>query len=400
MKSSPFLIKNDVSGKLLHPIESHEHLYNESWLQELLRKYPDILPVAEIEPVFSPLLSIGCEVITNTGSIDNLFISPKGYLVLVETKLWRNPEAKRDVVAQAIDYGSSIAEWGYSKLDEIVKDYTKKYENNAMSLVEWVESHHILADDRNYFEETVVKNLRLGRFLTLIVGDRIRQSVIEMLNYVNKYPHLAISVALVELQCYRWIPNETWPLLVVPSIVARTEIVERSIIQVTVKEAGEYKIETQQEKVEDRGTRRKRVTLLSEEAFWELLKERVPESYSEVQKLIEHYRERDDITIETKEASLAVKLSIQDTGQQASIFHINKDAKIHSWVDDMIRQLDRAGLDGNKLTSSYKPEVRKILHIEKHHFGGYPISKIIVGEFTELVDILIADIQRSPKKES
>jgi len=204
MNSSPFVINDKASGEQLLPIDYHARIYNEAWLQELLRQHPEILPVAEIEPVVSALIPIGREVITDKGIIDNLFISPTGYLVLVETKLWRNPEAKRDVVGQAIDYGSSIAKWKYEKLEDIVKAYTRKYENSEMKLAEWVGNNCSLPDDERYFENTVAKNLRLGRFVTLIVGDKIRQSVIEMLNHVaNKYPHLATQVALIELQCYQ-----------------------------------------------------------------------------------------------------------------------------------------------------------------------------------------------------
>ena len=335
MNSSPFVINDKASGEQLFPIDYHTRIYDEAWLQELLRQHPEILPVAEIEPMVSDLIPIGREVITDTGIIDNLFISPTGYLVLIETKLWRNPEAKRDVVVQAIDYGSSIAKWRYEKLEDIVKAYTRKYENSEMNLAEWVGNNHSLPDDRRYFEDTVTKNLRLGRFVTLIVGDKIRQSVIEMLNYVNKYPHLAPTVELIELQCYQLKQNESWPLLVVPSIVARTEIVERSVIQVTVTQAGEYTVEVQQEKPVEPDRRRIR---LSEEAYWELLKELEPNGYQQVEKLIAHYREKDGVTVEAVETSIGVKLILQDTGQHVSIFHVSKIGKIYTWVEDAIRQ--------------------------------------------------------------
>ena len=125
MESIPFLINDDTSGQSLHPIGSIKGIKNETWLQELLRRHPGILPVAQIEPVFSPLVPIGREVTIETGAIDNLFISHRGYLVLVETKLWQNPEAKREVLAQAIDYGSSLSKWTYERLNNVVKDYTQ-----------------------------------------------------------------------------------------------------------------------------------------------------------------------------------------------------------------------------------------------------------------------------------
>ena len=59
MEAYPFLIREDGSGDRLDPAHPRGQTYDEAWLQELLRQHPDILPAAEIEPVFSPLVSIG-----------------------------------------------------------------------------------------------------------------------------------------------------------------------------------------------------------------------------------------------------------------------------------------------------------------------------------------------------
>ncbi|MCC7020824.1 MAG: hypothetical protein IT332_13765 [Ardenticatenales bacterium] len=75
-----------------------EASYNEDWLQQLLFEHPQLLPVAEIEPWFDGLLPVARELPTAAGPLDLLFINPRGYLTLVETKLWRNPTARREVV--------------------------------------------------------------------------------------------------------------------------------------------------------------------------------------------------------------------------------------------------------------------------------------------------------------
>ncbi|MGH7844936.1 MAG: hypothetical protein ACREQW_07185 [Candidatus Binatia bacterium] len=208
----PVLVQKDGAGRKLVPVDLRKKGYTEAWLQQFLRNQPEILPVAEIEPVFHPLVSIGCEVPIETGSIDNLFISQRGYLTIVETKLWRNPEAKREVVAQLLDYSSVLSKWNYDKINRLVLAYTNKNEGGKKSLFEWVESQlGPLQGGREFFEETVTKNLRLGRFLGLIVGGKIQTSVVEMLSYVNRFPALAIDVALVELQPY-WIEKQgAWP---------------------------------------------------------------------------------------------------------------------------------------------------------------------------------------------
>ena len=41
-------------------------------------------------------------------SLDNLIMTNRGQLALVEVKLWRNPEARRKVVAQALDYAAAV----------------------------------------------------------------------------------------------------------------------------------------------------------------------------------------------------------------------------------------------------------------------------------------------------
>jgi len=389
----PFLISRDASGERLQPVEKRERMYAEAWLQELLRKHPGILPTAEIELVFYPLIPIGREVVTETGAIDNLFISHRGYLVLVETKLWRNPEAKREVVAQAIDYGSSVSKWNYSRLNEVARAYTKSYEDTQLDLLDWVERQYgPVEGGQHFFEETAAKNLRLGRFLTLIVGDRIRQSVVEMLNYVNRYPHLATDVALVELRCYRWKQEQDWPLLVIPSIIARTEVVERSIIQVTVQQEGMYQVDVRQEGAEDKAGARKRVTL-TEEAFWELLIEQAPGKYEAIRNLIDRYRGRDSITIDPTESSIVVRLDIQDTGQQASIFFVNKWAQLSIWPGTIANQLAKAGLDRG-LVESYDARMRGILKMGKERKElARSIANVDVDEFAAAVDTFVEQIQ-------
>src|SRR5688500_14300920 len=77
----------------------------EDWLQELLDAMPNLLPVSKIDDrIQGALASLGREVETPAGPIDNVFLSNDGYVVVVETKLWRNPEARRSVIAQILDY--------------------------------------------------------------------------------------------------------------------------------------------------------------------------------------------------------------------------------------------------------------------------------------------------------
>lgn len=395
MNASPFLIHKDASGEQLHAMGERQQTYNEAWLQELLRQHPGILPVAEIEPVFHPLISIGREIGTQTGSIDNLFISPRGYLVMVETKLWRNPQARREVVAQAIDYASSLSRWTYSRLDEAVRTYLKTYESVDCDLLSWVEKQHgDVEGGRHFFEETVAKNLRLGRFLTMIVGDRIQQSLVDMLSHVNRYPHLATDVALVELRCYRWKPEEDWPLLVVPSILARTQIVERSVVQVTIQPEVPYQIGVQQERAEPADRGRTRVSL-TEEAFWELLTEQASDDYEEMRQLIDRFRTTDGASIDPSKSGLVVRLDIPGTVVQASVFFAKTDGELCVWPNTIAGQLKRAGVEP-ELALRYGERMRSIMGIPKNQKEFCRnIAKLDVAEFVATAANFVEEVRRA-----
>src|SRR5207249_11202437 len=117
VQGSPFIIKtsrDNLESDALERVPLTE-TPSEDWLQRVLDDSPELLPLREIdERVEPPLLSLGREISTPAGPIDNLFLSRNGYLVVVETKLWRNPEARRQVVAQLMDYAVQLRKWRYS----------------------------------------------------------------------------------------------------------------------------------------------------------------------------------------------------------------------------------------------------------------------------------------------
>jgi hypothetical protein len=148
-------------------------LYDEQWLQHLIHAHPELLPIAEIEPAFEPAVPVCIELPTPKGYIDNFFITPTGNLLFAECKLWRNPEAPRQVVAQVMDYVESITSWGYADLEEAVKR-AQLPDNGPPSnqLYDLVGGDQEL--DEREFVDAVSRNLRLGRGLFFNVGDGIR----------------------------------------------------------------------------------------------------------------------------------------------------------------------------------------------------------------------------------
>jgi hypothetical protein len=73
------------------------------------------LPIAEIDRMFLGPVLICSELSTQAGAIDNFMVTPSGLPVLVECKLWRNPEARREVVGQILDYAKELSRWSATK---------------------------------------------------------------------------------------------------------------------------------------------------------------------------------------------------------------------------------------------------------------------------------------------
>jgi hypothetical protein len=164
----PYLITGlDAEGEELLGLPSLDKAFAEDWLQDLLFKHPSILPVAHKE--FAPRIPIGREI----AATDNLFISPKGLLTIVETKLWRNPEAHRTVVAQILDYARTLAKWDYQKLYDAVQEFMKKKLGEAIPLFKVVENHVKTSDDESLdpmeFRQMVQDGLKTGQFEVLVV---------------------------------------------------------------------------------------------------------------------------------------------------------------------------------------------------------------------------------------
>src|SRR3990172_7956317 len=88
----------------------------EAQLQELLAQTPDLLR----QPGEPPLALVTRElVLPEAGSLDILFVSSDGLPIAVEVKLLANGQSRREVVAQALDYLSSLTTITNDELDNL-----------------------------------------------------------------------------------------------------------------------------------------------------------------------------------------------------------------------------------------------------------------------------------------
>lgn len=236
MKSPPLILNSldDVGHRLARINVTPSDPRNEAWLQQLLYTHPELLPVDEFDECYSPPIPIGREVATDRGPIDDLFVSPFGGITIVETKLWKNPEKHRTVVAQVIDYAKELATWDYDRLCEAILASSRRWgETQNVSLEEKVAASLATKGiPLHEFQESVAATLSQGNFLLLIVGDRISPNIALLTKAIQSAPGLGFTLGLAEMQLYQTIPGKDWPLLVIPEVLGRTVEQTRGVVRV------------------------------------------------------------------------------------------------------------------------------------------------------------------------
>lgn len=220
--ATPLIVPAEGDAVALSPLNADAHGWSEAEVQALVQAHPDCLPIREIDPLFADPVPLCREMNTGAGLIDNVLITATGLPVLVECKLWRNPQARREVVGQILDYATQLSRWTASDLQREVSQRTKRTPVEIVS--------HVHPDlDEIAFTDALTLNLRRGRFLLLIVGDGIREGVEAIAEYLQGQAGLHFTLGLVEMPIYA-MPDGA--RLVAPRVLARTVNVTREVVAV------------------------------------------------------------------------------------------------------------------------------------------------------------------------
>ena len=198
---------------------------DERTVQELILRNPECLPISEIDESYNPIIPVCKELNTTAGPLDILMVSPNGELTIIETKLWRNPEARRKVVAQILDYAKELSSWTYEDLQREINRRLGKKGNTLYEIVQSTNSE--LAPPEADFVDTVNRNLERGKFLLLIVGDGIREGAIGITEFLSNVGHLNFAFAMIELSIYK--AKDLGTLIIPKTIVKTTEISKMTV---------------------------------------------------------------------------------------------------------------------------------------------------------------------------
>lgn len=244
--------------------------FDEGWLQRLIHDHPTCLPISEIEPGLDPFTAVCREMPTPRGPVDNLLMTGAGDICIVETKLFRNPEARRKVVAQALDYATCLFAMGYEAFEKAALSGSFAPRPKPSSLFAALPEAGKL--DEAAFVDAVSRNLRRGRVLILLAGDGIRTEAESLLAGLHAHARFGFTLAMVELGVFRMPGSDAY--LVCPRTLAKTEIVQRTVVEVV---GGSAIINEKRAIVPD---------TLAADAYWQALETKVPGARTALEKLL------------------------------------------------------------------------------------------------------------------
>jgi len=229
---SPVLIATDGREDRLErvPVAGPESkVYSESWLQDLVYRHPATMPIGEIDDTFAGMIPLCREMNTTAGPVDVVYVTRDGRPVILEAKLWRNPEARRKVIGQILDYAKELTRWDFDAFDAAVRRARAKEDGGAPKGILEVLGLDRDTQEAARFHDALTRNLRRGDILLLIVGDGIREGVGEIAGFLEGHASLHFTFGLVEMAIFR-LPDGGQ--LVHPRVLAQSTIVRRIVVDV------------------------------------------------------------------------------------------------------------------------------------------------------------------------
>lgn len=170
----------------------------ETELQHLLIESPSLIPISDIREGISPLVIAVDEFgLPGSGNTDLLAFTADGDIAIIECKLATNPDSKRKVIGQILEYGSFLWGMSYQEVDRRIQGKRGK------PLTELVEEAVAGGWDEEGFRSGVEHSLERGAFLLIIVVDEINEQLRRIIRYVNECSKSEFSLHALEIRRFR-----------------------------------------------------------------------------------------------------------------------------------------------------------------------------------------------------
>jgi len=204
-----------------------ESLFDEKWLQEVLFENMDLIKVSN--PAYDRIRVIPlCRELSLNDGFRNLFldilaVTETGKIVLIECKLWKNPQARREVLAQTLEYASLMQKLSYSDLAAKLK---KHIPSGSSDPIAYLFNEKQFDFDESLLIDRIAENMRRGDFHLIIAGDGIRGDLANLVNS-SVMSGMTAELTLLEIAVHQ---NQIGEILLSPSVPSETETITRTVL--------------------------------------------------------------------------------------------------------------------------------------------------------------------------
>jgi hypothetical protein len=171
----------------------------EQYLEQAIAAHPEVLPSEDLG--LGPLIALGSQADFGAGPIDLLVADPQGRLAIVEFKRGSENPDVRKVVAQLLDYGSSLWRRPY---DDFEQRCNASPLPAGSHLVDLAAERCLMLDvpfDPRAFRAGIETALDTGNFVFLYVGRDLDAKTQRIMTYLAEGPRMTFFG--VEVDYYR-----------------------------------------------------------------------------------------------------------------------------------------------------------------------------------------------------
>jgi len=212
---------------------------NEKELQDLIQKYPAILdPIAEMNRLGSSLMILSREFGVQAGAIDLLACDIDANIYLIETKLAENPQLRRTVIGQVIEYASNLRDLPFEHFKIRCETFLGQSLDNVVEM--WL-SKMVSEQDEDLtttdFLKQLRKNLFEGQICVVVITNKINFEIQRLFNYLDETTRDKLNFLVLEVNKYNLAENSylhsnvVWAAKYIRSLFSRKVIKETEYLQ-------------------------------------------------------------------------------------------------------------------------------------------------------------------------
>jgi hypothetical protein len=166
---------------------------SEAHLQKMLYDSPELIPVHGGEKVARVFIREAG--LPGSGSTDLVGVDEKGKIYIVECKLATNPENRRKVIGQILEYAAYL--WGMA-----FEDFAQLFTSREKKSLEQLLTEKVPAEwAYEEFRQAIAGNLESGSFHLFIAVDEINEELERIIAYLNRGGP-GIGLQAIELNLY------------------------------------------------------------------------------------------------------------------------------------------------------------------------------------------------------